>query len=206
MEPVAIRGPRLALTRDSYRDTDSDRTITAEHLTLTEVGDDNLVHRTVLFDPDDINDAIGELTARWVASGEVAHPEVIETARQVNEAYNRHDWDAVATREAGATYVNHRQLTSGDTETIVDHGLSIRTLGSLIPNLWVELAEVLRHSAIGLVSNLVVKGTTTEGAAIELPAITLILFDGDRVTRLEAFDLDQRDLALARFEALNQPT
>ena len=74
MEPVAIRGPRLALTRDRYRDTDSDRTITAEHLTLTEVGDDDLVHRTVLFDPDDINGAIGELTARWIASGEVAHP------------------------------------------------------------------------------------------------------------------------------------
>jgi hypothetical protein len=79
-------------------------------------------------------------------------------------------------------------------------------LGSLIPDLWVELAEVLRHSAIGLVSNLVVKGTTAEGAAIELPAVILILFDGFRVTRMEAFDPDQRDLALTRFEELNQPT
>jgi hypothetical protein len=124
----------------------------------------------------------------------------------VNEAYSRHDWDAIATREAGATYVNHRQLTSGDTETIVDHGLSIRTLGSLIPDLWVELAVVIRHSAIGLVSNLVVKGTTAEGAAIELPAVTLILFDGFRVTRMAAFDSNQRDLALARFDELDQAT
>jgi hypothetical protein len=122
----------------------------------------------------------------------------------VNEAYNRHDWDAIATRDAGATYVNHRQLTSRDTETIVDHGLSIRALASLIPDLWIEPAEVLTHSAIGLVSNLVVKGMTTEGAAIELPVITLVVFDGHRVTRLEAFDLDQRDLALARFEELNR--
>ena len=34
----------------------------------------------------------------------------------------------------------------------------------------------------------------------------LILVDGDRVTRFETFDPDQRDLALARFEELNRPT
>ena len=53
---------------------------------------------------------------------------------------------------------------------------------------------------------LVVKGTTTTGAAIEIPAIILILFDGTRVTRMEAFDLDQRDEALARFQELSQKT
>ena len=30
------------------------------------------------------------------------------------------------------------------------------------------------------------------------------LFDGDRVTRVETFDADQRDQALARFEELNR--
>ncbi len=32
------------------------------------------------------------------------------------------------------------------------------------------------------------------------------LVDCDRVTGFEAFDPDQRDLALARFEELNRPT
>jgi hypothetical protein len=206
VDPVAIRGSHLSVIRQTYRDTDdADRPVTVETLTLTEVSDDGLVRDIVLFDPDDINGAIGELTARWIASGEVAHPEVIEAARESNEAYNRHDWDAIATIEAGAAYVNHRQLVSESPETIVDHWLSIRTLASLIPDMWVEPAEIFMYSAIGLVSSVVVKGTTAEGAAIELPAVILIVLGGDRVTRMEAFDADQRDLALARFAEFNRP-
>jgi hypothetical protein len=34
----------------------------------------------------------------------------------------------------------------------------------------------------------------------------ITLFDGARVTRLELFDDDHRDIALARFDELNQPT
>jgi hypothetical protein len=33
--------------------------------------------------------------------------------------------------------------------------------------------------------------------------VLLILLDGDRVTRFEAFDEDQRDLALAQFQELS---
>jgi hypothetical protein len=211
--PVAIRGDRLALTHETFRDTDdANCPITVELMTLTQVGDDELVSYTVFFDADDINGAMRELTARWIASGEVAHPQVIESASQLIEAGNRHDWDALATREAGTTYVNHRQL-AGDADTIVDHWSSIRMMASLIPDMWIELAEFLTHSARGVVTNIVVKGTTAEGAAIELPAVILLLFDGDRVTRIdgdrvtrmEAFDADQRDQTLARFDELNRP-
>jgi hypothetical protein len=154
--------------------------------------------------PDDINGAIGELTARWIASGEVAHPEVIEAQCRLLEAANRHDWDAFELRSGGATYVNHRQLAAGGTETIADHMSSIRTMASLVPDLWLELAEILTHSALGLVAHMVVKGTSTEGVAIELPLVVLTLLEGDRVTRVEAFDPDQRDLAAARFEELSR--
>lgn len=102
--------------------------------------------------------------------------------------------------------VNHRQLASAEPETIADHWMSIRTLASLVPDMWIEPAEVLAQSALGLVNVVVVKGTTADDSAIELPAVIVILFDGTRVTRMEAFDLDQRDEALARFEELNQPS
>jgi len=77
-------------------------------------------------------------------------------------------------------------------------------LASLIPDICVELAQVFTHSAIGLVSKVVVKGTTAEGTAIELPAVILVLFDGPRVTRMEAFDSDQLEMARARFNELNR--
>jgi hypothetical protein len=80
---------------------------------------------------------------------------------------------------------------------------SIRTLASLVPDYRSEFAEILAHSASGVLVDVVVKGTSTEGAAVEIPLIQLGLLDGDRVTRVEFFDPDQRDLALARFEELN---
>jgi hypothetical protein len=206
MEPVAIRGPRLALTRDRYRDTDSDRTITAEHLTLTEVGDEGLVCSTILFDPVDINGVIADLNARWIASGEVAHPRVIEAVQRINEIVSRHDWDATARHFAGAPYINHRQLAQSGTSTIADWLSSMRTIGSLAPDFWVEFAEVLTCSAVGMVGRMALKGTSIDGVAIEIPYVLLILLDGDRVTRFEAFDETDIDAALARFEELNRPS
>ena len=205
IEPVAIRGSRLALTRDRFRDTnEADRPIAVETLTLTEVNDDELISYAVVFDPDDINGAIAELTARWIASGEVAHPEVIEAQRKVLAASNRHDWDAVSAANANATYVNHRQLPAGG-DTIADHMSSTRMMATLTPDLWVEPAQILTHSALGLVTSVVLRGTSTEGLAIEIPVVLLSLSDGDHLTRIEVFDPDQRDLALARFDELNRP-
>ena len=58
MEPVAIRGSRLGLTRGRFRDIDySDRTITVEYLTVTGVSDDDLMHDIVIFDPGDVDSA-----------------------------------------------------------------------------------------------------------------------------------------------------
>jgi hypothetical protein len=203
IEPVAVRGSRLGLTRDSMRDTNySDRTITAEHLTLTEIDDDGLLRDIVLFDVADINGAMGELTARWIASGEVAHPAVVEAAHRLIEASNCYDWDAIARRCAGATYINHRLL--GTPDTGADYISSIQMLAQLVPDLWIEQAEILSHSAAGFATVLVIRGTSTEGVAIELPFIMLSLVESDHVKHIETFDPDQRDLALARFEELNR--
>jgi hypothetical protein len=204
VEPIAIRGVRLALIRTFWRDTDfADRPIVAELMHVAEVGDDDLLRYTVNFDPDDVNKAFAELTARWIASGEVAYPEVIESVDRINATINRHDWDAVATHFADAEYVNHRQLAHAANGTIADWLSSMQTTASLVPDLWVELAEVLAHSAIGIVGRMALKGTSTDGAAIEIPFVVLIFLDGERVTRLEAFDENQRDLALARLQELS---
>lgn len=204
IDPIAIRGSRLSLVRQIYRDTDeADQPISGEALTLTEVSDDGRVRDIVLFDPDDINGAFDELTERWIASGEVAHPEVVEAQRRVLAATNRHDWDAVSAANADATYVNHRQLPAGG-DTIADHMSSTRMMATLIPDLKVEPAQILTHSALGLLTSAVLRGTSTEGLPIEIPVVMLNLFDGDHLTRIEVFDPDQRDLALARFDELNR--
>jgi hypothetical protein len=207
IQPIAIRGSRFALTRTSFRDTDdtddTDGPIAVETLMFTEVNENELVSYTVAFDPDDIDGAFGELTARWIASGEVAHPEVVESVCRFNEISNRHDWDAITAGLAGAAYVSHRQLAHAPAETIDDYMSSIRMMASLVPDYWTEFADILTHSAKGLVASTIVKGTSTDGVPIEIPIIQLIGLDGVGVTRVEFFDDDQRDLALARFQELN---
>lgn len=74
VEPIAIRGQRLALTRTLYSDPDDADGPTVEILQITEVSRDGLLHECVSFDPDDIDGAFAELTARWVGSGEGPHP------------------------------------------------------------------------------------------------------------------------------------
>ncbi|MGO9155528.1 AAA family ATPase, partial [Mycobacterium sp.] len=207
VEPVAIRGSRLSLVRQTYRDTaDSVRSVTVDLLTVLEVDGDGVAQDFVNFDPDDINGAMAELTDRWLASGEVAHPSVVEALQQLNAIINRHQFDELATRLAGATFVNHRQLGNEGADTIADYLLAIRTGESLVPNFRVELAEILTHSVVGAVAHAVVKGTSTDGVAIEIPLTQIVLVKGDRVTHIESYDHEQRDLALARFQELNRPT
>ena len=68
VEPIAIRGAHLSLTREYYRDTDdADQPIAVELLRVTQVGDDSLTHDTVILDPDDINAAFAELDNRYLA-------------------------------------------------------------------------------------------------------------------------------------------
>ncbi|MGE2724795.1 BTAD domain-containing putative transcriptional regulator [Mycolicibacterium pulveris] len=96
--PLATRGSRVALTRDVFRDTtDPDRPITAEHLTLTEVGDDGLVCRSVLFDVDDVDAAFDELEKRYAAgkAGTLIGVGAAELAEHFREAFAARDWDAV---------------------------------------------------------------------------------------------------------------
>jgi hypothetical protein len=204
VQPIAIRGARFALSRTCWRDvSEPDQPTTVELLALTEVGDGDLIRNTVSFDPDDINGAFAELTARWIASGEVEYPQVIEAHLRILQVLNRHDWDTYRASLAHATGVNHRQLATGT--TVADFIKSVDMGASLIPNFWVEPTNILRYSASGVVGDLLLKGTSSDGVEVEIPMLMLGVFDGDLPTHFELFDPDQRDLALARFDELSRP-
>jgi hypothetical protein len=172
-------------------------------MTLTELDINGKLDATIFFDADDINAATAELTNRWIASGEVAHPEVIKVAQVLNEAANRHDWEEISVLTAGATYVSNRRLSTGSEENKGDYFASPRTMESLVPDFCYEPTEILACSASGVVSQVVLKGTSAEGAAFEIALLTLALYDGHRITHLEVFDPDQRDRAKTRLNELS---
>jgi hypothetical protein len=119
------------------------------------------------------------------------------------ETFNRHDWDEVDDRCAGATYTSHRQLGTPGT-TAEDFLQSTRTFEPLAPDVRIELAEICAHTAGGVVLHFVVRGTTEVGLDIEIPFLMLLLVNGDHVTHIETFELYQRSEALARFAELSQ--
>ncbi|WP_231987561.1 BTAD domain-containing putative transcriptional regulator [Mycobacterium sp. 852002-51152_SCH6134967] len=203
-EPVAIRGHRLVLCRDWFRDTDAPgQPTTVEDLSITEVMEAGLVCHCVIFDSDHLDAAMRELDARWIASGEVKYPGVIEALLGLLEAANRRDWDAVlAAHAADALFVNHRQLATGR-DTIADYWTSIRAFADLVPDMRFDLADVLSHSATGIVCDVVVRGTSPDGVAVEVELVTVLLVETGQVTHIENFEPDDRDWAVARFEELN---
>lgn len=205
MDPIATRGPRLALCRLKFRDhSEVDRPIAVEALLHVEVVIDELISRFVIFDPADINSAFAELTARWIATGEVAHPNVIEREHSLVEAANRligklSPKSALAQRMS----ITDNWLPTGSTQLPLTCRRSRRWPRSCPTCGW-NFAEVLAHSASVAVTHLIVKGTSTDGVEIELPIFVLNVHDGEHVTHMETFDVDQRDMAVARFEELGR--
>lgn len=201
---IAIRGEHLALCRDWFRDTDAPgQPVTVDDLSLTEVTEGGLVCHSVIFDSDDLDAAMRELDARWIASGKVEHPEVIETILGLFEAANRRDWEAVlAAHSADATFINHRQLTTGR-DTIADYWSSIRAFADLVPDMRFELAGVLSQTSTGVVCDIVVAGTSSDGLTVELPLVAVLRLDEGHVTHIENFEPAERKRALERFEQLN---
>ena len=95
VEPIAIRGSRLSLSRVTYRDTDdADRPIAVELLTVMEVSDGDLVHDSVDFDPDDIDAAFEELDTRYRAGEAAAFAHTWSVIAKGYDALNRRELPA----------------------------------------------------------------------------------------------------------------
>ncbi|OMC56764.1 hypothetical protein A5747_05800 [Mycobacterium sp. IS-836] len=198
--PIAIRGSRLALTRDKYRDTDDvDRPITAEHLMVTEVGADGLLCNSVLFDPGDINAAFVELDARYLAGAAAAYARTWSVIMQACAALNRRE---IFETSADFVDIDHRPLAaigSGDLKTYMHAALNDGAY-----NVYVE--AVHRLSDLGAVVTLVSNGTSQAGFEGEWRMADIFTVEGDLISRCEIFDEADLDAALARFEELHSPT
>src|SRR5262249_12055809 len=74
---IATRGERLALTRNRISGgNDRPEAFNVELLNIAEIDADNRISAGVLFDLDDIDAALTELDARYVAGDAAAHADV----------------------------------------------------------------------------------------------------------------------------------
>jgi hypothetical protein len=196
-DPIAIRGSRLSLTREKYRDTDdADRPIVIELLTVTEVSDGDLVHDTVDFDPDDVDAAFEELEARYLAGEGAAYAHTWSVICGAVAAANRHEFPGLTPDWAS---VDHRRAVAfapGDMTAYVE------ALWDTTPRTATYVEAVHRLSAAGAVVTQVASGTSQQGFEAEWRMIGLSTVDGDLINRIELFDAADLGAALARLDEL----
>ncbi|WP_240562975.1 nuclear transport factor 2 family protein [Mycobacterium sp. IS-1264] len=200
VEPIATRGSRLSLIRVCYRDTDhADRPVAVELLQITEVTEAGLLHYSVTFDLDDINAAVAELDARYVAGEAAAHSRVWSAITQVIVTLNRGEIPAIAPdfkdidRRGGPT------MTPGD---LIEY-LRASFADSVDITIYVE--AVHRLTSLGAVVTHVAKGTTQAGFYAEWRMTDVFTVEDDLLNRCEFFDDAHLDDALARFDELSAP-
>jgi hypothetical protein len=197
VEPIAIRGSRLSLTRGRYRDIDhADRPIAVELLHVVELGDDGLMHDTVNFDPDDIDAAFEELEARYLAGEAAPYRDTWSAIAKVCAVINRGELPATPPHLVD---VDHRSMTPigpGDLMAYLRAAFE-DTVGNRV-----YMEAVHRLTGNRAVTTQKATGTSREGLDAEWRMIDVFFVEDGLISRCEIFDESDLDSALARFEEL----
>jgi hypothetical protein len=197
VEPIAIRGSRLALTRVCFLDVDgADRSVATEVFQVTDVSDEGLIRDSVGFDPDDLVSALDELDRRYLQGEAAAHAHTWSVITQAYAAMNRHEIPATTPDWVNIDHRRGIAFAAGDAVAY----LTARNAGT--GSVYVE--TVHRLSNLGTVFTWAGHGTSPEGFESEWRGINVLTVDGDLINHCELFDEADIDLAIARFDELDQ--
>ncbi len=196
-DAIATRGGRLVLARARYsRGPGEPDPFHVDFLQLVEIDTDNRITAFVAFDTNDIDAAIAELDARYLAGEAAAYAPTWSAMTQVQAAWNRHELPPVTKDLVTTDHRRGRAFTPGDVIPF------LRATYDVAPSLKGHIEAVHRLSNRGAVVTEVMIGTSQEGFDAEWREIGLFAFDGDLVCRFELFDEADLDHALAHFDEL----
>ena len=200
---IATRGERLAMI-DLRLSTDDPAysDVEVRVLNVYELGADGRITASIGFDPDDADAAYAELDERF-AAGEAREAEgIVRLGLRLLPVWNGQNWDAVAALwETDGVFVDHRQLSPG--EVGLDELMAmIRNLAELIPDVRHRVAAVPRFGRGIILAEVVAHGTNTEGGRVDFHYLQIVCAPRGRYSRVERFELDRYDEAVARYEEL----
>ena len=197
---IATRGEHLVLIRNVFSLRDSPEPFEGEVLDVVEVSAGNQIAAHVLFDVDDVDAAIEELDARYIAGEGAAHARTWSVVTRAQAALDgRRELPPTTTDWVNLDHRRGIGFPPGDMTPFVragwnsGHDVSAR----------IEVVHRLDDSGAVFVN--VVNGTSTEGFDAEWRMVELMTVDGDLISRAEIFDETDLDTALARFDELSRP-
>ncbi len=195
MTTVATRGHRLALTRNYYSGREQGPLpFHAESVAILEIDADDKLAAAIVFDLDEIDAAFAELEARYLAGEAAPHASCWSSITEICTALNR--------RELPETTVDwvtldHRR---GASTAPGDWTADIRAAYQQAPDIGFHISAVHRLSDVGAVMTGTADGTSREGFEAEWRLLALFMVNDHKVSRVEIFDEDDLDAALALFD------
>ncbi|WP_137146718.1 BTAD domain-containing putative transcriptional regulator [Mycolicibacterium sp. CR10] len=198
--PLALRGDRLCLSHIRFDEKETrGQGFQVETLELTELDPSGVMRARFVFDVDDLDAALAELDARYVAGEAAEYAAVWSTVAGALAAVNRHE---LFPTTPGWTNVDHRR----GTRFAPGHmSRFIQEAWGATPDIRIYMEAVHRLTASGAVVTFVARGTTIGGFAAEWRDVVLTSVVGDKVSRSEMFDEADIVVALARFDELSRP-
>lgn len=194
-EVIAIRGERLALVRTLYagRDRRPDAFHT-EVLRIAEIDAEERIVAYVALDLDDVDAAFEELDARYLAGEAAPYAHVWQIAIDTLSEVNRHQPGPII---RGLKYVDHRRVSFGSG----DFGRAVEELWALVPDARYRATAVYALDFHGVVASLVIEGTDAHGNELQWARTVVVSFARGEM-RMDVYEEDDLDAALARFEEL----
>jgi len=209
-EVLATRGDRLALFRVKFGGSGgahlagggSVGPTETEWLGLVEVDERGQRIVGIKFDRDDIDGAHTELTARYAAGEGASYQRVSTVMRAFGNAFAARDWNRLAELFAPDLVVNDHRLLGW--EQLRGPEAYVRAMRSMT-----DLASDVRLRAdhVAMSERAYIAITTWvgshEGGAFETPSFVVAELDyGGRIRRIDQYDIDGRDEAQTRFDAI----
>ncbi len=192
---IATRGERLALALARYSRSDEEpAAFHVDYLQLVEIGADERITALVAFDLDKLDDAYEELETRYLAGEAAPYAHVWQIGTEALGELNRHEPGRML---AALVYTDHRHVgfASGD------YGRAVEELWGLVPDARYRTTEVYALDTHGSVFKIVIEGTDLHGNELHWPRLSFLSV-GPEGARVEVYDEDDVDAALARFEEL----
>lgn len=198
---IATRGECLALLRIRSDSLDSRRgEFAVEMLGITEIDSGGRIAAHVFFDAEDVDAAVDELDARYLAGEARAHAHVWSLVLQSYAALDRHEIPATA---PDFVNIDHRRGITFEPGDIVRY---VEATWDMAPDVKMCIETVHRLTDTGSVITHIGRGTSREGFDAEWRETALFIFEEDRIKRCEMFDETDVEVALARFEELHAQT
>jgi ketosteroid isomerase-like protein len=199
---VATAGDRIGLERVLWTGGPADGRVEVEYLWLAESDESGRLVAGVMFDADDRRAAHREALSRLIAADSVAAASLAPLS-ELLERYN--DNDPIRMRALlphDFVWEDHRRTGVGRIEGVDAFLDSLDALWGLVRGIQVELLSLHAIERDGVVGTARTVGTLADGGDFEVLFAAVITAAGGRITRIEQFEIDRLDAALARLAEL----